>query len=116
MPAASIAAGITIDWSDFAELSAATPLLARVYPNGSADVNQFQAAGGPAFVLREVMDAGLMHDDVPAMDGRGLRAHAEAPTLQGNALRWSVLLARGPGFRAHRGERAVKNYQLDCMN
>ena len=87
------AAGIVIDWSDFAELSATTPLLARVYPNGQADVNQFQAAGGPAFVLRELMDAGLMHDDVPAMDGRGLRAHAELPTLQGAGLRWNALPA-----------------------
>lgn len=87
------AAGILIDWSDFAELSAATPLLARVYPNGSADVNQFQAAGGPAFVLRELMDAGLMHDDVPAMDGRGLRAHAQTPQLPGGRLRWTALPA-----------------------
>jgi len=85
------AAGILIDWSDFAELSAATPLLARVYPNGQADVNQFQAAGGPGFVLRELMDAGLMHADVPAVSARGLRAHAEVPTLQGDKLRWRVL-------------------------
>jgi phosphogluconate dehydratase len=85
------AAGIVIDWSDFAELSAATPLLARVYPNGQADVNQFQAAGGPGFVLRELMDAGLMHADVPAVNPRGLRAHAEVPTLQGGQLRWRAL-------------------------
>jgi phosphogluconate dehydratase len=85
------AAGIVIDWSDFAELSATTPLLARVYPNGQADVNQFQAAGGPGFVLRELLDAGLMHDDVPAVDRRGLRAHAELPVLQGDKLRWSAL-------------------------
>jgi phosphogluconate dehydratase len=85
------AAGILIDWSDFAELSAATPLLARVYPNGQADVNQFQAAGGPGFVLRELMDAGLMHADVPAVSPRGLRAHAEMPTLQGDKLRWRAL-------------------------
>ena len=85
------AAGILIDWTDFAELSAATPLLARVYPNGAADVNQFQAAGGPGFVLRELLDAGLMHDDVPAVSERGLRAHAEVPALQGEQLRWSAL-------------------------
>ena len=85
------AAGILIDWSDFAELSAATPLLARVYPNGQADVNQFQAAGGPGFVLRELMDAGLMHADVSAVSTRGLRAHAEVPTLQGDKLRWRAL-------------------------
>jgi phosphogluconate dehydratase len=85
------AAGILIDWSDFAELSATTPLLARVYPNGAADVNQFQAAGGPGFVLRELLDAGLMHDDVPAVSERGLRAHSEVPALQGERLRWSAL-------------------------
>ena len=58
------AAGIVIDWTDFADLSAAVPLLARVYPNGSADVNQFQAAGGPGFVLRELLDAGYLHAGV----------------------------------------------------
>jgi phosphogluconate dehydratase len=57
-------AGISIDWNDFAELSAVVPLLSRVYPNGTADVNQFQAAGGPGFVIRELLDAGLMHEDV----------------------------------------------------
>ncbi len=58
------AAGILIDWDDFATLSDVVPLLARVYPNGSADVNQFQAAGGPGYVIRELLDAGLMHADV----------------------------------------------------
>ena len=73
------AAGIVIDWDDFAALSAVVPLLARIYPNGEADVNQFHAAGGTAFVIRELLDAGLLHDDVTTMLGRGLRAHcAEA--------------------------------------
>ncbi len=58
------AAGILIDWDDFAELSAVVPLLARVYPNGAADVNQFQTAGGPGYIIRELLDAGLMHADV----------------------------------------------------
>ena len=75
------AAGIAIDWTDFAELSAAVPLLARVYPNGSADVNQFQAAGGPGYVLRELLDAGCLHPDVATVDPRGLRAYASAPAL-----------------------------------
>ncbi|MGH6627187.1 MAG: dihydroxy-acid dehydratase, partial [Burkholderiaceae bacterium] len=57
-------AGILIDWDDFAALSDVVPLLSRVYPNGTADVNQFQAAGGPGFVIRELLDAGLMHEDV----------------------------------------------------
>ena len=73
------AAGIVIDWTDFSELSAAVPLLARVYPNGSADVNQFQAAGGPGFVLRELLDAGCMHADVPTVsDARPARVRRTA--------------------------------------
>jgi len=76
------AAGILIDWTDFADLSAAVPLLARVYPNGSADVNQFQAAGGPGFVLRELLDAGYLHPDVATVSERGLRAHCDEPALE----------------------------------
>ncbi|GAP36608.1 phosphogluconate dehydratase [Piscinibacter sakaiensis] len=75
------AAGILIDWSDFAELSHVTPLLARVYPNGSADVNQFEAAGGPGYVIRELVDAGRMHGDVDTVSGRPLRAQSEQPAL-----------------------------------
>jgi phosphogluconate dehydratase len=84
-------AGITIDWTDFADLSAVVPLLARVYPNGSADVNQFQAAGGPGFVLRELMDSGCLHADVATVDERGLRAATEVPALAGDKLGWSAL-------------------------
>ena len=72
-------AGITIDWSDFADLSAVVPLLARVYPNGSADVNQFQAAGGPGYVIRELLDAGLMHADVLTVRHGGLREFTRIP-------------------------------------
>jgi phosphogluconate dehydratase len=82
------AAGIVIDWSDFAELSAVVPLLARVYPNGEADVNQFQAAGGPGFVLRELLDAGLAHGDVPTVAAGGLRAYTQGPVLDGDRLVW----------------------------
>ena len=84
------AAGILIDWTDFADLSAATPLLARVYPNGSADVNQFQAAGGPGFVLRELLDAGFMHADVATVSARGIRGYADEPALEhgGSKLTW----------------------------
>jgi phosphogluconate dehydratase len=87
------AAGIVIDWTDFAELSAATPLLARVYPNGSADVNQFQAAGGPGFVLRELMDSGCLHPDVATVSERGYAAYTELPALQEGQLRWQALPA-----------------------
>jgi phosphogluconate dehydratase len=90
------AAGIVIDWSDFSELSAAVPLLARVYPNGSADVNQFHAAGGTGFVLRELLDAGLMHGDVGTVNARGLRAYAEAPAADDGVLRWHALPAGSP--------------------
>ena len=76
------AAGIVIDWTDFSDLSAAVPLLARVYPNGSADVNQFQAAGGPGFVLRELLDAGYLHADVATVSERGIRAYADEPALE----------------------------------
>ncbi len=82
-------AGILIDWSDFAELSAVVPLLARVYPNGEADVNAFQAAGGPPWVLRELLDAGCLHDDVATVAGPGLRHQTLSPTAaDGPALRW----------------------------
>ncbi len=74
-------AGITIDWTDFADLSAAVPLLARVYPNGNADVNQFQAAGGPGFVLRELLGAGLLHGDVLTVAPGGLAAYGKVPGL-----------------------------------
>ena len=76
------AAGILIDWTDFAELSAVTPLLARVYPNGSADVNQFQAAGGPGYVLRELLEAGLLHADVMTVAPGGMAAYGRVPRLQ----------------------------------
>jgi phosphogluconate dehydratase len=74
-------AGILIDWDDFAQLSAVVPLLARVYPNGSADVNQFQAAGGPGFVIRELLDAGLMHEDVLTVRAGGIREYTREPAF-----------------------------------
>jgi phosphogluconate dehydratase len=82
------AAGITIDWDDFSDLSAEVPLLARVYPNGSADVNEFQAAGGTGFVLRELLGAGLMHADVATIDTRGIAAYTREPSLVRNDLVW----------------------------
>jgi phosphogluconate dehydratase len=85
------AAGILIDWTDFSELSAAVPLLARVYPNGSADVNQFQAAGGPAFVLRELAEAGCVHADVATVNGAGLLKQALQPVLEGGRLAYRAL-------------------------
>jgi phosphogluconate dehydratase len=81
-------AGIEIDWRDFADLSAVTPLLARVYPNGSGDVNHFHAAGGMAFVVRELIDAGLAHEAVTTVAGPGLRLYQQEPFLDGETLVW----------------------------
>ncbi|NWF48626.1 phosphogluconate dehydratase [Hydrogenophaga sp. D2P1] len=82
------AAGVLIDWDDFAELSAVVPLLARVYPNGSADVNHFHAAGGMGFLMQELLTNGLLHGDVTTVMGQGLGAYANEPCLQDGQLAW----------------------------
>jgi len=82
------AAGVLIDWTDMDQLSSVTPLLARVYPNGSADVNAFQAAGGVAFVTRELIEAGNLHPDVTTIMGRGLEAYFKEPRLEDGELVW----------------------------
>jgi phosphogluconate dehydratase len=89
-------AGILIDWSDFSELSAVVPLLSRVYPNGSADVNQFQAAGGPGFVIKELIGAGLMHGDVlTSVSGQDLNAFGRLPRqADDGTVTWSDLPAK----------------------
>ena len=92
------AAGIVIDWNDFAELSDVVPLRRRVYPNGSADVNQFQAAGGPGFVIRELLDAGCMHADVLTVRAGGMAEYTRMP--ERSAERW-------PGLARARRRRAA---------
>ena len=88
------AAGILIDWQDFDELSSVIPLLTRIYPNGTADVNAFEDAGGPTFVIRELLSAGLMHADVMAVFGDdGLKSHAARPVLNEGKLSWQALPA-----------------------
>ena len=82
------AAGVIIDWDDLDELSRVTPLIVRAYPNGSADINHFHAAGGIGFVLRELIDAGLVHADIPCVHGGDLRQQAMEPYLDGMSLRW----------------------------
>jgi phosphogluconate dehydratase len=82
------AAGVVIDWNDFSELSDVVPLLARIYPNGSADVNHFHAAGGMGFLIRELLQAGLMHGDVQTVAGHGLLAYAREPWLSPEGLAW----------------------------
>nr|WP_314446722.1 phosphogluconate dehydratase [uncultured Sphingomonas sp.] len=88
LPAIARAAGIHIDWQDFDDLSAAVPLLARVYPNGSGDVNDFHYAGGVAFVARELGAAGLLHTDILAAGADDFAAWTSHPELEGDALVW----------------------------
>ena len=81
-------AGITLTWNDISELSPVIPLLARIYPNGSADVNHFHAAGGLGFTIATLLDAGLLHEDVQTVVGPGLRRYTQEPTLDGDAVMW----------------------------
>lgn len=87
------AAGIQIDWDDFNDLSTVVPLLARVYPNGKADVNHFHAAGGSAMLIRELLDGGLMHEDVLTITGESLRAYTKEAWLNEGRLDWRELPA-----------------------
>lgn len=86
--AMAAAAGVQLTLEDLDDISKATPLLARVYPNGSADVNHFQAAGGMAFVIRELLKAGLVHEDVQTIAGAGLSLYAKEPVLEDGMLTW----------------------------
>jgi phosphogluconate dehydratase len=88
LPAIARAAGIMLDWQDMDELSAAVPLIARVYPNGSGDVNHFHAAGGMGFVIRELLDAGLLHRDIMTVAGDDLTAYGQEPVLEDETLGW----------------------------
>ena len=82
------AAGISLTWDDLSDLSAVVPLLSRMYPNGEADVNHFHAAGGIAFMVRTLLDAGLLHDDVETIAGHGLWRYTQEPVLRGDSLTW----------------------------
>ncbi len=86
--AIAAAAGIAINWDDFSELSEVVPLLARIYPNGPADVNHFHAAGGMGFLIRELLSVGLLHADATTIMGRGLDAYTEEPWLSPDGLAW----------------------------
>ena len=89
LPAIARSAGITIDWEDIDQLSGAVPLIARVYPNGSGDVNHFQAAGGMGFVIATLLDSGLLHRDIMTVSGKDLGDYAREPKLDGDALVWA---------------------------
>ncbi|QYJ80764.1 phosphogluconate dehydratase [Shewanella aegiceratis] len=116
--AAARAAGIIVNWDDFSELSDAVPLLARVYPNGHADINHFHAAGGMAFLIKELLDAGLLHEDVLTVAGPGLRRYTQEPRLIDNELVWvegpshsldkEVLTAVASPFQANGGLKLLK--------
>lgn len=86
LPAIARSAGIVIDWDDMDELSGAVPLIASVYPNGSGDVNHFTAAGGMPYVIRELVGAGLAHDDIPTVYGSSLSDGAKQPLMEGDLL------------------------------
>ncbi len=99
LPAIARAAGIIIDWTDFAELSEVVPLLARVYPNGAGDVNDFHHAGGVPYVIGELLDNGLMHGDILTVAGKDLHDYAREPAMQGDSLEWQpVKTSRDPGI------------------
>jgi len=116
--AIAAAAGIRINWDDFSELSSVVPLLARVYPNGQADVNHFHAAGGLGFTMSSLLDAGLLHDDVRTVMGPGLREFCREPVLDGPSIAWkpvaqnsldaSVLRPVSDPFDAEGGLRLVQ--------
>ncbi|MBG23603.1 MAG: phosphogluconate dehydratase [Idiomarinaceae bacterium] len=82
------AAGYRIDWDDFAEISSVTPLVTRIYPNGDADINHFQRAGGMAFLVRTLLDAGLLHEDVKTVAGQGLRRYTQKPEMENGKVVW----------------------------
>jgi phosphogluconate dehydratase len=91
LPAIARAAGIVIDWQDFDELSVAVPLLARIYPNGSGDVNDFHHAGGMAFVTRTLLEAGLLHADTLTAGADRLDAYGGNPRLDGDEIVWDEI-------------------------
>ena len=93
IPAIARAAGILIDWEDLDTLSSAVPLIANVYPSGPGDVNQFQAAGGMGFVIRELLAAGLLHQDIMTVAGRDLSDYAREPVMDGDEIVWRDLPA-----------------------
>ncbi|MBY4728299.1 MULTISPECIES: phosphogluconate dehydratase [Burkholderia] len=99
------AAGILIDWNDFDELSAVVPLLAKIYPNGKADVNHFHAAGGVAFLVRTLLEGGLLHEDVTTVAGKGLAHYTKEPKLIDGKLTWVDGAAESHDTKVLRGIR-----------
>ncbi len=118
IPAIARAAGIIIDWEDLDRLSSAVPLIARIYPNGAGDVNAFHAAGGMAFTIKTLLDAGLLHGDIMTVMGDDLAAYARAPAIEDDTLVWNdapaqtrdpvMLRSVGDAFAPDGGMRLVQ--------
>ena len=116
--AMAAAAGLIVNWDDFSDLSDIVPLLARIYPNGPADVNHFHAAGGMGFLIRELLSVGLMHADTTTVAGRGLESYTEEPWMSPDGLAWrpspatsgdeEVLRPIGNPFNADGGLKVLK--------
>ena len=102
LPAMARAAGVILDIEDFNDLSAATPQMAKVYPNGLADVNHFHAAGGLAYLIGDLLEAGLLHPDTSTIAGDGLGLYASEPTLKGGELTW------GPGPKTSLNDKILR--------
>jgi len=112
------AAGVIVNWDDFADLSEAVPLLTRIYPNGSADINHFHAAGGMALLFHELLSAGVLHEDVLTVAGKGLAQYTTEPFLDGDRLVWregpkqsldpEVVAGVGEPFAANGGLKLMK--------
>ena len=118
LPAMARAAGIILDLQDFSDLSAVTPLMAKVYPNGLADVNHFHAAGGLGYMIGELLNAGLLHDDVKTVAGNGLNLYTQEPKLDagrvtyakgaGESLNTKILRPAADPFQKHGGLTQLK--------
>ena len=102
LPAMARAAGVHLTLQDFADISAIVPLMARVYPNGLADVNHFHAAGGLGYMIGDLLAEGLLHPDTKTVAGEGLAAYAREPKLSGNRVTWE------PGPRASLNDKIVR--------
>ena len=88
IPAIARAAGIEVNWDDFDQLSQITPLLARIYPNGQADVNHFHAAGGMGYLIRQLIEGGLIHADITTVMGNGMQSYTLEPAIENEVVTW----------------------------
>jgi len=102
LPAMARASGVILDLQDFAEISAITPLLARIYPNGLADVNHFHAAGGLGYLIGQLLEGGLLHDDTLTVTGGGLNDYTAEPVLKDDVLHWQ------PGATRSENEKIIR--------